>query len=106
MAPILQMETEVKNKFVVNTCLIFILSLQCAALFIKRIEGRIIMAKRCAICNKGPMSGNNVSHAHNTTRRRFLPNLNPVRAVIAGRVQRIRVCSACLRSNKVQKPAA
>lgn len=63
------------------------------------------MAKRCEICSKGPMSGNNVSHAHNTTRRRFLPNLNRVRAVIAGRVQRIRVCSACLRSNKVQKPA-
>ena len=34
------------------------------------------MAQRCEICGKGPMSGNNVSHAHNKTRRRFLPNLH------------------------------
>lgn len=33
------------------------------------------MARRCAITGKGVMSGNNVSHAHNKTRRRFLPNL-------------------------------
>lgn len=36
------------------------------------------MAKRCAITGKGVMSGNNVSHAHNKTRRRFLPNLQVV----------------------------
>lgn len=33
------------------------------------------MARRCAITGKGVMSGNNVSHANNRTRRRFLPNL-------------------------------
>ncbi|QKT04225.1 50S ribosomal protein L28 [Ectothiorhodospiraceae bacterium 2226] len=33
------------------------------------------MSKVCQITGKGPMSGNNVSHAHNKTRRRFLPNL-------------------------------
>ena len=33
------------------------------------------MARRCAISGKGPMSGNNVSHANNKTKRRFLPNL-------------------------------
>lgn len=63
------------------------------------------MAKRCEICGKGPMSGNNVSHAHNTTRRRFLPNLQHVHAVIKGCKQRIRVCSQCLRAGKVQKAA-
>jgi large subunit ribosomal protein L28 len=63
------------------------------------------MAKRCEICGKGPMSGNNVSHAHNTTRRRFLPNLHRVRAVINGRSGYVRVCSRCLRSGKVQKAA-
>ncbi|MDQ6951179.1 MAG: 50S ribosomal protein L28 [Mariprofundales bacterium] len=61
------------------------------------------MAKRCEICNKGPMSGNNVSHAHNTTRRRFLPNLKRVRTMVAGQVQRLRVCTSCLRSGKVFK---
>ena len=33
------------------------------------------MARRCGITGKGVMSGNNVSHANNKTRRRFLPNL-------------------------------
>ena len=51
------------------------------------------------------MSGNNVSHAHNTTRRRFLPNLKDVRAVVLGRVKKVRVCTSCLRSGKVQKAA-
>ena len=36
------------------------------------------MARRCELTGKGPMSGNNVSHAKNRTRRRFLPNLNDV----------------------------
>ncbi len=63
------------------------------------------MAKRCEVCGKGPMSGNNVSHAHNTTRRRFLPNLQQVRAVVSGQTQKVKVCSSCLRSGKVQKAA-
>jgi large subunit ribosomal protein L28 len=34
------------------------------------------MSRVCQVTGKRPMSGNNVSHAHNTTRRRFLPNLH------------------------------
>ncbi len=34
------------------------------------------MSRLCQVTGKGPMSGNNVSHAHNKTRRRFLPNLH------------------------------
>ena len=37
------------------------------------------MSKVCQVTGKGPMSGNNVSHAHNKTRRRFLPNLQSKR---------------------------
>jgi len=33
------------------------------------------MARVCQVTGKGPMSGNNISHANNKTRRRFLPNL-------------------------------
>ncbi len=63
------------------------------------------MAKKCDICGKGPMVGNNVSHAHNRTKRRWLPNLQRVRAVIDGHVKRIKVCTRCIRSGKVVKAA-
>ena len=63
------------------------------------------MAKRCEICNKGPVVGRNVSHAHNVTPRRFNPNLQTVRANVNGGTRRVRVCTRCLRSNKVIKAA-
>jgi large subunit ribosomal protein L28 len=37
------------------------------------------MARRCQLTGVGPQSGNNVSHAHNRTKRRFLPNLQKKR---------------------------
>ncbi len=40
------------------------------------------MARRCAISGKGPMVGNNVSHAKNRTKRRFLPNIRTVRVTL------------------------
>ena len=42
------------------------------------------MAKRCEICDKGPVVGRTVSHAHNVSARRFEPNLQRVRAMING----------------------
>lgn len=65
------------------------------------------MSKVCDICGKGPRSGNNVSHANNKSKRRFLPNLQQVRAQTAnGETKRIKVCTRCLRSNAVTKPVA
>ena len=63
------------------------------------------MAKRCEVCGKGPVVGRTVSHAHNVGPRRFLPNLQTVRALISGATKRIRVCTRCLRSGKVTKAA-
>lgn len=63
------------------------------------------MAKRCELCGKGPQFGNNVSHANNRTRRRFNPNLQPVRAQRGATVERIRVCTRCLKAGKVLKAA-
>ncbi len=37
------------------------------------------MSRRCQVTGIGPISGNNVSHAHNRSRRRFLPNLQKKR---------------------------
>ena len=45
------------------------------------------MAKRCEICDKGPVVGRNISHAHNVTPRRFEPNLQRVRAMVNGGIQ-------------------
>ena len=58
------------------------------------------MSRRCELTGKGPMTGNNVSHAHNKTRRRFLPNLNDVTLMsdTLGRSFRLRISSSALRS--------
>ena len=63
------------------------------------------MAKRCDICGKGPMVGHNVSHAHNLTKRRWLPNLQKVRANVNGTTKKISVCTQCIKSGKVTKVA-
>ena len=57
------------------------------------------MARRCEVCNKGPLVGNKVSHANNKTRRRFLPNLQSRRFWVASenRWVRLRVSSHGLR---------
>ena len=63
------------------------------------------MSQVCEYCGKKPQVGNNVSHAHNKTKRRFNPNLQKVCTVENGQVRRVRVCTRCLRSGKIQKPA-
>ncbi len=72
----------------------------------------------CAICGKAPVAGRTYSHrgmpkkkggvGRRTTRknkRRFLPNLQRVRAVLHGAVKRIKVCTDCLKSGRVHKPS-
>lgn len=61
------------------------------------------MSAVCDICGKGPSFGNNVSHANNKTKRRWNPNLQPVKAIKDGKVKKIRVCSRCIRSGAVTK---
>ena len=63
------------------------------------------MAMRCKICGKGPSFGNVISHANNTRRRRWNPNLQRVRAVVDGMRKQIRVCTSCIRSGRVTKAA-
>jgi large subunit ribosomal protein L28 len=61
------------------------------------------MAAVCAICHKGPQFGNNISHAHNVTRRRWNVNLRPVKAKVEGGARKMRVCTSCIKSGKVVK---
>ncbi len=61
------------------------------------------MARVCDICGKGPRFGNNVSHANNKTGRRWYPNLQRLRVMVDGQPRRIRVCTQCIKSNRVEK---
>jgi len=63
------------------------------------------MARRCEICDKGPVVGRKVSHAHNVSSRRFEPNLQRVKVQVNGATKYMRVCTRCIRSRKVVKAA-
>ena len=58
------------------------------------------MARRCKISNKGPLVGNNVSHAHNKTKKRQLPNLQRKRIFVPelNRSVRVRLSARALRT--------
>ncbi|MCB1335799.1 MAG: 50S ribosomal protein L28 [Roseivivax sp.] len=58
------------------------------------------MSRVCELTGKGPMTGNNVSHANNKTKRRFLPNLNDVtlQSETLGRGVKLRISAHALRS--------
>lgn len=61
------------------------------------------MSRRCDICGKGALTGNYRSHAMNATKRRFQPNLQKISAEIDGRTENIKICTGCLKANKVKK---
>ena len=63
------------------------------------------MAQVCEVCGRKPRFGHKISHAHNVTKRRWNLNLQSVRAVVNGASRRIRVCTSCIRSGRVQKVA-
>jgi large subunit ribosomal protein L28 len=58
------------------------------------------MSRRCELTGKGPMVGNNVSHANNKTKRRFMPNLNDVtlQSEALGRGVKLRISASALRT--------
>ena len=76
----------------------------------------VMIQKSCAICGKGPVAGRTYSRrgmakikggvGRRTVRknkRRFLPNLQRVRALINGAVRRVNTCTECIRKGRVQK---
>jgi large subunit ribosomal protein L28 len=67
------------------------------SLYIKKSK---LMSRRCELTGKAPQTGNNVSHANNKTKRRFLPNLNAVSLISESleRTVRLRISNHALRS--------
>ncbi len=76
-------------------------------------KGRI-----CSICGKGPLRGNKICRrglakkkggvgrkVTGMTKRSFKPNLQKVRAVVDGETVRVKVCTTCIRSGRITKPA-
>jgi len=74
------------------------------------------MSKVCEICHKGPVTGRSIVRKGlakkkggvgrrivRTSKKIFYPNLQKIRVKLGGGIKAIRVCTACLRSGKVQK---
>ena len=61
------------------------------------------MSKYCEICERGVMSGNNVSHSNRKTRRIWAPNIQKIRIMKDGAPVNANVCTRCIRSCKVER---
>lgn len=69
------------------------------------------MSNVCDVCGKGPQFGQNIRHVHSgswalrapRTKRRWLPNLQTVRADVKGATKKMRVCAKCLKAGKVAR---
>ncbi|MEW6154565.1 MAG: 50S ribosomal protein L28 [Actinomycetota bacterium] len=61
------------------------------------------MASVCEVCGKSPSFGMSISHSHRRTPRRWNPNIQRVRAIVAGSPKRVSVCTGCLKAGKIVK---
>jgi large subunit ribosomal protein L28 len=65
------------------------------------------MARICEICGKGPQVANSVSNANNRVKRWVYPNVHSMRYTLASsgttRVHQGKVCTKCVKANKIQK---
>jgi large subunit ribosomal protein L28 len=61
------------------------------------------MSDRCELCGKGRLVGNRVSHSNMKSKRVQRPNTQVLRAMVDGKVVRLRVCTRCIRSGRVIK---
>ncbi len=61
------------------------------------------MAIQCEVCGKKPIVGHNVSHSNVKTKRRFMPNIQTIKALVAGSTKKVQVCTRCLKAGKVER---
>jgi len=55
------------------------------------------------VCGKGPGFGNSISHSHRRTKRRWNPNIQPVRVMQGKTPKKLNVCTSCLKAGKVTR---
>ncbi len=63
------------------------------------------MSRICDFCGKKALLGNQISHAHNVSRKKQEPNLRDVRVNVNGNHRRVRTCTRCLRAGKIYTAA-
>jgi large subunit ribosomal protein L28 len=56
------------------------------------------LARKCDLCGKKVQYGNKISHSKQHTRREWLPNVQPATLTIEGKMQKLNVCTRCLRT--------
>lgn len=61
------------------------------------------MARVCEICGKGNQTGHSVSHSNVKTKRVFHANLQNIKINLNGTIKRAKVCTSCIKGNKIQK---
>ncbi len=61
------------------------------------------VASVCDVCGKRPGFGNNVSHSHRRTPRRWNPNIQRVRAMVGRTPRRLNVCTSCIKAGKISR---
>jgi large subunit ribosomal protein L28 len=61
------------------------------------------VASVCDVCGKRPGFGNNVSHSHRRTPRRWNPNIQRVRAMVGKTPRRMNVCTSCIKAGKISR---
>lgn len=61
------------------------------------------MSNKCEICGKGQVSGNKVSHSNIHSKRKWNPNIQTVRVNENGTVKKLKVCTRCMKSGKVER---
>lgn len=55
------------------------------------------MSQICDICGKKPVFGNNVSHSHKKSRRRWTPNIQATTVMVEGKPKKMNICAKCMK---------
>ena len=66
-------------------------------------EGNRKMSRQCEICGKTPLKAAKLTFSHKQNVHRQAPNLQSVKVNLKGTIKRIKICTSCLKANKVEK---